>query len=302
MVISFLALAAGCFGQTAGGQQEAGKVMVTEVSFRLVGGGDPLILVPTYVNGQGPYEFILDTGAVISLLTPELARSLGIQATESKEARGAGGAVKVSLARVESLAVGRAKIDDMRIGITGELQRIGAAVRAKIDGDIGYDFLKSFAVTVDYQRSVLRLTQGEQDQGGTGDAARSEVRFKPASPAKPLVLVAVSVNGQGPYQFALDTGASATVLSAELAQSLGLKTVEAPAITGGGGRVKTSIGTVESLAVGSTMRRNLSVVVADFLTMLSQVTGAKIDGIVGYNFLKNFSVTIDYPQEVLRLE
>jgi hypothetical protein len=56
------------------------------------------------------------------------------------------------------------------------------------------------------------------------------------------------------------------------------------------------------LAVGPTTRHNLSVVVADFLRMLSQVTGAKIAGIVGYTFLKRFRETIDYPKAVLWLE
>ena len=35
--------------------------------------------------------------------------------------------------------------------------------------------------------------------------------------------------------------------------------------------------------------------------MLSQVVGTKLDGIVGYNFLRNYKVVIDYPNEVLGL-
>ena len=42
--------------------------MFAETSFRLVGGENPLIIVPASVNDRGPYEFILDTGAGTSLL------------------------------------------------------------------------------------------------------------------------------------------------------------------------------------------------------------------------------------------
>jgi len=47
---------------------------------------------------------------------------------------------------------------------------------------------------------------------------------------------------------------------------------------------------------------DLVVVVADFFSMLSQAVGVRLDGIVGYNFLRNFRVVIDYPGEKLRLE
>jgi hypothetical protein len=42
-------------------------------------------------------------------------------------------------------------------------------------------------------------------------------------------------------------------------------------------------------------------VIADFLTMLSQMIGTQLDGIVGYNFLREFQVSIDYPRSVFNL-
>ena len=41
--------------------------------------------------------------------------------------------------------------------------------------------------------------------------------------------------------------------------------------------------------------------VADFFTMLNAAIGANLDGIVGYNFLCNYKVVIDYPGETLTL-
>ena len=40
---------------------------------------------------------------------------------------------------------------------------------------------------------------------------------------------------------------------------------------------------------------------ANFFAMLSNAIGTKLDGIVGYNFLRNYKVTLDYPNETLSL-
>ena len=88
-----------------------------KVKFRLAGGAQPLILLPVQVNGDGPFEFILDTGAGTSLLSSELAKKLKIKIISTKEGQSAGGKISVSLAKVDSLAVGQAKLDDVDVGI-----------------------------------------------------------------------------------------------------------------------------------------------------------------------------------------
>ena len=89
----------------------------TKLKFRLVGGSQPLLLLPVHVNGQGPFEFILDTGAGITLITPELADQVGIGAAGTREGQSAGGKVSVSLAELESITVGTARRDQLKVGI-----------------------------------------------------------------------------------------------------------------------------------------------------------------------------------------
>src|SRR5437870_12098132 len=95
-----------------------------KVKFRLAGGAQPLILLPVEINGQGPFKFILDTGAGTSLLSSELAKRLEVKLLGSKEGQSAGGKVSVSLARVDSRAVGDTKLHDVGVGIV-ELSHIG---------------------------------------------------------------------------------------------------------------------------------------------------------------------------------
>jgi hypothetical protein len=55
------------------------------------------------------------------------------------------------------------------------------------------------------------------------------------------------------------------------------------------------------LAVGQVEVKGLRVAVMD-LGVLSRAAGVRLQGIIGYNFLKSFRVTIDYPRKLLRLD
>lgn len=276
--------------------------MLTEIKFRLAGGAQPLILVPARVNNSEPQEFILDTGAGISLLTPEFAEKLGVTATESKEGMGAGGKVTIALGVVESLAVGQSKVLNVEVAMTDELRRIGTVIGTKVEGNIGYNYLRNFRLTIDYEKQTLQLSPATEESNGESGHAPAGIKFKLAHPAKPLILLPVLINDEGPYIFAVDTGASTTIVSREVAQILGIESSVIPELTGAGGTMQAATGMVRKLAVGSVEVENLIVVVADFLTMLSQAVTTKLDGIVGYNFLKEFKVTIDYANETLHLE
>jgi predicted aspartyl protease len=272
---------------------------MSTVPFRLVGGQNPLILVPVHVDDKGPYEFILDTGASHCLLSKELAEILGVRPEIERQAMGAGGPVKLAFAHVASMAVGATRQCNVQVAITDELKRIGTAIRSRVDGDLGFEFLKDFPLTIDYRTGALGFASRlEADHGGP---AAHSIPFKLAAAHKPLILVQVMVNDQGPFQFALDTGASRTMLSSELAGKLAIETIEDSPITGGGGQIKILAGKVSSLSVGEAIVRDHAIGVGEFLAMLGQAAGAKLDGIVGYNFLNQFRVTIDYPRRILSL-
>jgi predicted aspartyl protease len=271
-----------------------------KAKFRLAGGAQPLILLPVRVNGEGPFEFILDTGAGTSLLSSDLAKKLNIKIISTKEGQSAGGKISVSLAKVESLALGAAKLDDVDVGIV-DLSHIAKAIGTKIDGDVGYNFLKHFRITIDYHDCEIRFDDPTRIER-LGRSSKAEVPMRLASLAKPLLLVDVHANGRGPFQFAIDTGTSTTAIAPELAQKLGLEGSPVGPLTTGGAQVNVTAGTLKSFQVGGARIDDLVVVVADFFSMLSQAVGARLDGIVGYNFLRNFRVVIDYPGGKFRLE
>jgi predicted aspartyl protease len=271
----------------------------SRVKFRLAGGAQPLILLPVKVNGQGPFEFILDTGAGTSLLSPETAQKAGAKIIGAKEGQSAGGKVSVSLAKVDSLAVGETKLEDVDVGIV-DLSQIAKTIGAPIDGDLGYNFLNRFQITIDYGQCEIRFDDPKRVED-LGRLARTEVPLRLAHPAKPLILVDAYLNGSGPFQFAIDTGTSTTAITPELGKQLGLASSPVGPVTTGGTHVDVTAGLLQSFAIGGAKVDNMAVIVADFFTMLNQAVGAKLDGIVGYNFLRNYKVVIDYPSEVFRL-
>ena len=278
------------------------KIVLTKSAterFRLAGGAQPLILVPVEVNDQGPFEFILDTGAGTSLLSTELAARLQMKILGSKQGHTAGGGVSVSLAKVDSICIAQARLADLDVGIV-DLKPIGTAVGARIDGDLGYNFLKNYRISIDYEKSQLRLEDAHRvDVFHRG--VQTEIPLRLASPAKPLILVEVFANRKGPFQFAIDTGTSTTAITPELAKRIGVKASPVGEANTGGEKVAVTAGVVESFMVGGAKADRLQVIVADFFNALSEAVGAKLDGIVGYNFLRSYNVVIDYPNERLSL-
>src|SRR6266576_1259315 len=215
-----------------------------KIKFRLAGGAQPLILVPIHVNDCGPFDFILDTGAGTSLLASDLAKELELKTVGSKEGQSAGGKVSVSLAKVDSLAVGETKLDDVDVGIV-DLGQIGKTIGAKIDGDLGYNFLKHFRITIDYHDCEMRFDDPKRVEV-FGRSAQTEIAIRLAHPAKPLILVDVHANGRGPFQFAIDTGTSTTAITPELGKELGVSGTPVGPVTTGGAQVNVTAGVLAS--------------------------------------------------------
>jgi predicted aspartyl protease len=124
------------------------------VPFKLAKPDKPLILVETMVNGKGRYRFVLDTGASLTMISPELAKKLDVQRNETQKGVGAGGSVEVHFGTVKSLAIGETQLDGLMVEIM-ELTGISKAIETEIDGIVGYNFLKKFRVVIDYPRQTV---------------------------------------------------------------------------------------------------------------------------------------------------
>jgi predicted aspartyl protease len=285
--------------QKAKGENEVQTSDETSVTFRLAGSKQALILLPLFVDKRGPYSFVLDTGATATVVSNELADALALPLGEKQEGRGAAGKMTLAKSQLPSLTVGKETIENLPVSVT-DLSFLGRAMGVQVDGALGYSFLRHFAMTLDYTTNALKLSR---PVGGTERAPNEhEIAFRWANAEDPLVVVPVFANDKGPYDFALDTGASSTVISLELASEFGLATERISQLTAGGGNGTVSRVQLNSLTVGPARRENLAAAASNFLTQLNAELGSNLQGIVGYDFLRHYRVTLDYPRGMLSLE
>jgi len=113
-----------------------------------------------------------------------------------------------------------------------------------------------------------------------------------------LIVVPVTINGHGPYRFLLDTGASNTILSAAVADSLKIPQRRRGMILTAGGNVDVSVRTIRTVNVGTAQLENIDIAVGDFDLMKK----LHVDGLLGGDYLRRFKVDIDYDGKVLKIE
>ena len=130
-----------------------------EVKLRVAGPGGSALAVPVYVNGRGPFELILDTGATFTCLDTALVRQLALPERPGivGAAVGVSGTGRVKFVRVDSLRVGAARARELTACAMdmSALRPLGPEVH----GLLGLNFLRSFHMTLDFERDVMSLTQ-----------------------------------------------------------------------------------------------------------------------------------------------
>lgn len=143
---------------------------------------------------------------------------------------------------------------------------------------------------------------GPEQTEVVGDSAGAGVPIRLAGPGEVALLVPVRINGHGPYDFVLDTGATLTCVDQALADSLRLP--DAAGAVGFGGGIQGPAGSIrliaiDSLAVGSARAEGLKGCAIDLAQIRSM--GLEARGLLGLNFLTEFRVTLDFAAERLTL-
>jgi len=101
--------------------------------------------------------------------------------------------------------------------------------------------------------------------------------------------VPVTIAGQGPFRFLIDTGAQATVVSRDLADRLALTDRENAILVGAASRVPVETTTIPGLTLGSRM---FDVQAAPLVE--ARYIGGGAEGILGVDSLQNQRVLLDF--------
>ena len=115
------------------------------------------------------------------------------------------------------------------------------------------------------------------------------------------MLVEARINDKGPYHLIFDLGAPITLLNNRVSEATGVVKANTPRSFVFGMRGEAE---VRKLKVGELIGTKLPVIVLDHpvLKALEEMTGQRIDGIMGFTFFARYRTTIDYHAHQMTFE
>jgi tetratricopeptide (TPR) repeat protein len=298
----------------------------TTVPFELVN-SRPIIKV-NLNNSKTPMRFVIDTGSGMCVLSTTAAERLNIKpVARGGQARavGGGGRFEIVYGFLSSLRIGEASIESVPVYIR-EFHNGQEAV----DGYIGLSVLAKYVASLDYGARQMTLLHTSERSAVAGSSASNFVpQTEPSAAAAAATTTAqpeaarsyelpirsttsgfwssaVVMEGiEKPLNFIVDTGASISVISAQLARTEDMSRFEQKRrlrIFGAAGvseDVKLLL--LPHITLGEYRHPNLSAAVLD-MSAINETSGFEQTGIIGGNILRCFRVTFDFQRGLVRLD
>ncbi len=283
----------------------------TTRSFRFVSGRSALgipfqeddghIFLQVKINNSDPLWFGLDTGATRSIIDRQAAESLGLKSEGTQQIEGAGGYEAGSVFNHISIKLPGVELHNQSVwGLP--LAAMAPAGGRKIDGIIGYELFKYFAVDIDYVALKINLYDAQTyNYRGAGQTVPLKVQQDGAI----YVQAKLEVAGREPIEgeFVIDTGGNGTLMLARsfveqnrLLESVG-QTIQAGG-GGVGGPIQIAFGRLKSLRLGSFVINNP---LTGFVKA-GEIADEGKAGNIGGKCLRRFRVTFDYTRQRMILE
>ena len=134
-----------------------------------------------------------------------------------------------------------------------------------------------------------------QIRSGSAAAAPANAVLVPVTLSGSAVIVPVTFNRSVSGNLLLDTGASMTMISKRLANSLALAATSSGIFSGIGGTIHAPIARVDSIKVGDAEATGMSVTIHDISRF------PHFEGLLGMDFLGRFQVSVDPAKKLLVL-
>jgi hypothetical protein len=249
-------------------------------------------IVDIKINGKGPYRFILDTGSSSTVISPALFNELKPPVLgEDRVGSPGGNAIRVKRVNLAEVRVGEAVIS----GVTahayeyGGLFHSGDKEHPAPKGLLSSGLFSELLITFDHPRKRFVLRRGDLP------AADGQEVFA-YDPQEALPRLGIEVAGE-PAEVYLDSGAAwGLALPMKYVESLPLE--EKPVVVGKGILVDREFKILAAKLKGTLKIGRYSV---ENPQLQFYETRTPV-GSLGYEFLRNFAVTIDRTNGRIRLE
>jgi hypothetical protein len=252
-----------------------------------------IIRMKMRINGSRPLLLIFDTGASVTGVHPRIINELGLKTGKALEGDATGGRIHGNLV-----------VDKVKLGVDGVMAADQSIVSVPFetppgfdfDGVIGYDFIKEFVVEIDYPNKTMTLHDPAKFvYRGRGTILPLELRNRRTP--KLTAEFSFGRSSRVTARLELDTGADgAFVLNTPFVERHRIlktqKNTTASQGRGAGGIEQRLTGRAGRVIFGGYAFKNVPIAFAQ--TEVGTRADTKIDGVVGGEVLRRFTVIIDY--------
>lgn len=266
-----------------------------------------LMIIKLMVNGKGPFNFVLDTGVGLFLISdPKLIDSVSIKNLRSINITGFGDGEPLSAYVTPSIDVGFGSTTAKGLSaaiLKKDIFELSNYVGMPIHGLIGYEFFNSFIVKINFTLSTLTIYRREAAyirRKGYRVPLMIEDR-KPylmsnieLTSGEKIVAKLILDTGAGhPISLETNGGVPFDVPEENIAGNLGI---------GLTGPISGYISRVKSLSLGKYTLNNVIAAFPDYNDVGSKVYSVSRNGNMGIAILKRFNVIFDYNGSALYIK
>jgi len=172
----------------------------SSVPLRIINGS--ILVAPVLINGQGPFDFVVDTGTNTTLMDPSLAQKLALPPAGRKLLATLTGSTVVTRYFLNSIVIDNAEIN--HVEALGQDLFALRQLDSRIQGILGFDLLRRFSFRIDNANRRLDLYPADEPPTFTFGVC------VPVTIAQDRILVAVATEAapHGFWNLALDSGVS----------------------------------------------------------------------------------------------
>lgn len=175
---------------------------------------------PVFLNGAGPFRFIVDTGANRSALSRALAERLALPSAGEGAVHAFTGVFTAPLVHVQALRSGALQMESLDLPI------VEPRMLARADGLLGVDGMTGRRLVFDFSGDEIRIERAtRQLRGGGWGAIQAERRFG-------NLVVADGEIGRIPVRVIVDTGANQSFANPPLRDALRTRGARVQPVTG----------------------------------------------------------------------
>ncbi len=254
--------------------------------------------IPVYVNGNGPFDFIVDTASTNTVLFASLVETLDLPLEEDALANVifSLGEQQIPVREIQSIRINRLERHDIKVALAPDWDIPDQENPA---GLLGADFLSRYFVLFDVEGAALEI-HGRHPGDLDGKWASEDLTPVTLGVlSSPVFLTKMTLNRRR-FDALIDTGSSASFLSWSGARALGARMRKPRPVQNGmtdASGMLGSVGVVEvaHTALGRKSWRDRIFIVKDLRIFDYMDPYYENKAVLGANLLRQQNTAIDFP-------